>query len=148
MYCMTFVFWLAFLSATEPSILNKVFYAILECFVCIYGTGRGRWSANADFPPHWHVRQPRTLQNNTTGVISISAALSCCPQNGKLYSVMSSLNVYYVFELESAFGQTKKFVWETENIFCIELKSCIFCVCKYDVLYHSYRSWFVCSPHT
>lgn len=44
MYCMTFVFWLAFLSATEPSILNKVFYAILECFVCIYGTSRGRWS--------------------------------------------------------------------------------------------------------
>lgn len=43
------------------------------------------------------------------------------------------------------FGQTKKkkkssiFAWETENIFCIngKLRSCIFCVCKYDVLYHS-----------
>lgn len=66
---------------------------------------------------------------------------------GKLYSVMSSpsrcLFSFWAGILFLDKPKKKKkssiFAWETENIFCIngKLRSCIFCVCKYDVLYHS-----------
>lgn len=120
--------------------------------LCVYGTSRGWWS---DFSSHW---QPYSLKKTKTKqyrrCLSKGHLFLCCLKlfsyrKGKLYLVMSSRFLSWNPLLDKP--KSSIFAWGTENIFCIngKLKSCIFRVCKYDVLYHSSISHlFVMFPPT
>lgn len=160
MYCMTLVFLTLFLICHwainfEQFLCNSGVFC--EFMVLVEADGQNRcW-----FPSLLTCRDsPIPLKITTKQYhrcLSKGHLFLCCLklfscQKGKLYSVMSSPSqCLFTFWAGILFWTNQKvtYLHETENIFCIngKLKSCIFCVCKYDVLYHSSISHLFVIPH-